>query len=278
MRSDVSRDVMTAAAFATASAQPAGSAATGDIGAMPEWDLSDLYKSPSAKEVEADLALSTSEARRMKAAYQGKLADMAKDGAALAVAIKDYERISDVMGKLGSYAGLYYAQNQADPARAKFYGDISEALTRTSTDLIFFELELNQIDDAVIAAALKHKDLARYKPWFDDLLKEKPHQLDEKLETLFTEKSQTSRAAWNRLFNETMSSLRFEVEGEAQPLSLEPTLNLMSHTDGARRKAGADALAKVFKANLPLFTLITNTLAKDKEISDRWRNFKDVAD
>ncbi len=249
-----------------------------ELGQMPEWDLSDLYASPAAPQITDDITAAGEEAKRMKAAYQGKLADLAKDGAKLAVAVKDYEKLSDTMGKLGSYAGLYYAQNQSDPARAKFYGDVSEALTRISTDLIFFELELNQIDDAVLDAAITHKDLARYKPWFEDLRKEKPHQLDEKLETLFTEKSQTGRAAWTRLFNETMSSLRFDVEGEKEPLSLEPTLNLMTDPAEPRRRAGSEALAKAFKANLPLFTLITNTLAKDKEISDRWRHFKDVAD
>src|SRR5690606_4236689 len=117
-----------------------------------------------------------------------------------------------------------------------------------------------------------------YKPWFDDLRREKPHQLDEKLEQLFHEKSQTSRAAWDRLFNETMAALRFPVEGEPEPLPLEPTLNLLTNPDENRRRAAAEALAQVFKENLRLFTLITNTLAKDKEISDRWRNFKDVAD
>jgi oligoendopeptidase F len=162
--------------------------------------------------------------------------------------------------------------------RAKFNGDVSEALTKLYTDLIFFELELNQIDDETLDAATKHKALKRYKPWLDDLRKERPHQLDEKLETLFTEKSQTSRGAWNRLFNETMSSLKFDVKGEKAPLGLESTLNLLSDTDEKKRKAASEALSKVFKANLPLFTLITNTLAKDKEISDRWRNFKDVAD
>ena len=254
------------------------SAKSDDLGALPEWNLNDLYKGPDDVEVQNDIADASNDAIRMKARYQGKLAELAQNGAKLAVVVKEYEALSDVMGKLGSYAGLYYAQNQADPARAKFYGDISESLTKTSTNLIFFELELNQIDDAVLAAALKHKDLARYKPWFDDLLKEKPHQLDEIIETLFTEKSQTGRAAWNRLFNETMSSLKFDVDGETEPLSLEPVLNLLSNADGAKRKAGSEALAKTLGANVPLFTLITNTLAKDKEISDRWRHFKDVAD
>ena len=259
----------------SAAAAPAKS---DDLGNMPEWDLSDLYKGPGDIAVENDIADASNDAARMKARYQGQLGELAKDGAKLAGAVKEYEALSDVMGKLGSYAGLYYAQSQADPIRAKFYGDVSENLTKISTNLIFFELELNLIDDTVLAAALCHKDLKRYKPWFDDLLKEKPHQLDEKLETLFTEKSQTGRAAWNRLFNETMSSLKFDVAGEAAPLSLEPTLNMLSNADGAKRKAGADALSKTLSANVPLFTLITNTLAKDKEISDRWRNFKDVAD
>ncbi len=261
---------------ATADRKSAGSKS--DLGRMPVWDLSDLYAGPDAPEIARDTKSAAKEAARMKAAYQGKLSGLATDGAKLAVAVKDYEKLSDLMGKLASFAGLYYAQKQADPARAKFYGDVSEKLTKISTDLIFFELELNQIDDAVLAEALKHKSLKRYTPWFDDLRKEKPHQLDEKLETLFTEKSQTGRASWTRLFNETMSSLKFEVKGEKDPLGLEQTLNRLSDADEKKRKAASEALAKTFAANLPLFTLITNTLAKDKEISDRWRHFTDVAD
>ena len=278
MRAAILQDFETRLAHATPN-ETAQVTIDGDsLGLMPEWDLSDLYKSPDAPEIAHDKAAAAKEAARMKTAYQGKLADLAKDGAKLAVAIKDYEKLSDLMGKLASYAGLYYAQKQADPARAKFYGDVSESLTKTSTDLIFFELELNQIDDAVLSAAIAHKDLQRYQPWFQDLRKEKPHQLDEKLETLFTEKSQTGRGSWTRLFNETMSSLKITVKGEKEPLGLEQTLNRLSDPDEKKRKAASEALAKTFTANLPLFTLITNTLAKDKEISDRWRSFADVAD
>ena len=262
----------------TAKAASKAPAKAGAFGKLPEWNLSDLYSGPKDIAIENDMADASNDAMRMKSRYQGQLSVIAKEGAKLAVAVKEYEALSDLVGKLGSYSGLYYTQNQADPARAKFNSDISEALTKLYTNLIFFELELNQVDDAVLAAALKHKDLARYKPWFDDLRKEKPHQLAENIETLFTEKSQTGRGAWNRLFNETMSSLKFEVKGEKIPLALEPTLNLLSNADGKKRQAGAEALSATFKANLPLFTLITNTLAKDKEISDRWRNFKDVAD
>lgn len=262
-----------------AAAAPGGApAAAAMLGDMPTWNLSDLYTAPDAPEIRRDLDAGAGEAARMKAAYQGKLMGLAADGGQLAIVIRDYEKLSDALGKLGSYAGLYYAQNQADPARAKFYGDVSEALTKTWTDLIFLELELNQIDEDILNAALAHPDLARFKPWFADLRKEKPHQLEEKIETLFSEKSQTSRGSWTRLFNETMSSLKFTVAGEPEALSLEPTLNLLSDPQEARRKAAAEALSSVFRANVPLFTLLTNTLAKDKEISDRWHGFKDVAD
>ncbi|MFA5950750.1 MAG: M3 family oligoendopeptidase [Hyphomicrobium sp.] len=253
-------------------------AAKGDLGAIPEWDLSDLYTGMDAPEVARDLDAAAREAKRIKESNQGKLASLAGDSERLASAIAAYEALSDLMGKLGSYAGLLYAANQTDPARAKFYGDISEGLTKISTDLIFFELELNHIEEAALAKSLDEPPLIRFKPWIEDIRKEKPYQLDEKLEQLFTEKGQTGRGAFNRLFSETMTALRFDVEGEAEPLALEATLNLLSDPVEPRRKAAAEALAKVFKSNIRLFSLITNTLAKDKEISDRWRGFKDVAD
>ena len=250
-----------------------------DLGPMPEWNLSDLYPALDAPEVAADLAKAATEAKRIKASYQGRLATLAASGgSALAEPVKAYEALSDLIGRLGSYAGLLYAADTADPVRAKFYGDIQEKITALTTDLIFFELEMNKIDDTVLAGALKDPALARYKPWFDDLRKEKPYQLEEKLEQVFHEKSTTSRASWNRLFNETMTALRFDVEGEPGPMALEPTLNLLTNADGKKRQAAAESLAKVFKDNIRLFTLLTNTLAKDKEISDRWRGFTDVAD
>jgi oligoendopeptidase F len=249
-----------------------------DLGPIPEWDLSDLYKGIDDPNVARDIERAAAEAKRIKESYQGKLASLAANGDGLAEAIAAYEQLADLMGKLGSFAGLLYAANQADPARAKFYGDMSEKLTKISTDLIFFDLELNLIDAAVLETAVKGAKLSRYKPWLEDLRKEKPYQLDEKLEQLFTEKGQTGRGAFGRLFSETMTGLRFTVEGEPQPMALEATLNLLSDPAEPRRHAAADALAKVFKDNARLFTLITNTLAKDKEISDRWRGFKDVAD
>jgi oligoendopeptidase F len=181
------------------------------------------------------------------------------------------------MGRIVSYAGLVYAGDTSDPARSKLYGDIQERMTDASTHLLFFGLELNQVDDTLIENALAADPLfAHYRPWVVDLRKEKPFQLEDRVEQLFHEKSITGRGAWNRLFDETMSALRFDVEGER--LTLEPTLNKLQDAEPETRRKAADALATTFRENLRTFTLITNTLAKDLDISNRWRGYVDIAD
>ena len=249
------------------------------LGDLPEWDLSDLYESGQSARFEADLRRAQDMAKDFASAYEGKLAGItgeAEGGDRLAAAIKDYEALDEILGRLGSYAQLYYVGDTTDPARAKFFGDTSQKLNDIGTGLLFFELELNRIDDEVMSRALMVPELKRYEPWITDLRKERPYQLDERSEKLFHEKSLTGYSAWNRLFDETMASLRFTVEGEE--LTVEPTLNLLMDPEESKRRAAAEAMAKTFGGNLRLFTHITNTLAKDKEISDRWRGFKDVAD
>ncbi len=244
------------------------------LGVLPEWNLADLYTAPDAPAFTADMQRSETEAKGFSEKYKGRLA--ALQGAELAEALKAYESLSDLLGRSGSYAQLYYVGDTTDAARGKFYGDVSSKLTDISTQLLFFELELNRIDDAALEKAMQVPALGHYRPWIENLRKEKPYQLEDKLEELFLEKSQTSYSAFNRLFDETMAALRFEVDGEQ--LAIEPALNLMQSPDEAKRRAGSAALAKTFTENLRLFTLITNTLAKDKDISDRWRGFKDIAE
>ena len=132
-----------------------------------------------------------------------------KTRAALAKAIAAYEFQSDRMGRVGSFAYLNYVTNTADPARAKLFGDAQDKLTTISTQLLFFELELNRIGDEVMDAALRNRELAHYRPWLTDLRKERPYQLSDDLEKLFHEKSMTGPAAWSRLFNETLTRLAF---------------------------------------------------------------------
>jgi oligoendopeptidase F len=252
---------------------------TAKLGALPEWNLSDLYPGLDSPQIKRDLEQADSDCAAFEQEFKGHLASLAAGegaGRDLAAAVKRYEAIDDRLGRLISYASLVYASNTTDPVRAKFYGDIQERITAASLHLLFFTLELNRIDDAQLEAAMRDPALGHYRPWLEDVRKEKPYQLEDRVEELFHEKSVTGYSAWNRLFDDTIAGLRFKVAGKS--LAIEPTLNLLQDSDGKKRKAAAEALAKTFKENLRPFALITNTLAKDKEISDRWRGFKDIAD
>jgi len=249
------------------------------LGALPEWNLADLYPGMDSDEYVSDLARAATDCAAFAEKWRGKLAAAAEAADAstqLFQAVQDYEAIEDRLGRIMSYAGLIYSGDTTDATRAKFYGDAQEKITNASSDLLFFTLELNRIDDALLEKALNTAPLSHYRPWIEDVRREKPYQLEDRIEQLFHEKSVTGRGAWNRLFDETIASLRFNIDG--QELSLEPTLNLMQDKKQETRKAASEALAATLKENLRSFALITNTLSKDKEISDRWRGFQDIAD
>lgn len=248
------------------------------LGDLPEWELADLYPSIVCAEYKDDLALSLSGSKAFEADYSGKLEDYAKENFEnLAAAIHAYEVLEERMGRIMSYAGLIYTGETTDPTKAKFYGDAQERITTASSHLLFFALELNRIEDDVLDNAMNEcAALNYYRPWLEDLRKDKPYQLEDRIEKLFHDKSVSGRSAWNRLFDETMASLRFNLEGEE--LSVEPALNLLQDSDGRKREVASKEIGRVLSENSRVFTLITNTLAKDKEISDRWRGFEDVAD
>ena len=273
-----SKPATKSATKAKASAKkPSGVA--GKVGKLPEWNLTDLYPAIDAPEVARDLDKLDADCVAFEAAYKGKIAERVEQpegGEWLAEAIRSYEAIDDLAGRLASYAGLAHAGNTVDAAISKFYGDVSERITAASTHLLFFALELNRADDEMIERAMATPSLNHYRPWIEDLRKDKPYQLEDRVEQLFHEKSVSGYAAWNRQFDQTISALRFKVGGK--DLAIEPTLTLLQDRAPAKRKAAAQALAKTFKANERTFALITNTLAKDKEISDRWRGFQDIAD
>src|SRR3984885_16025161 len=180
-------------------------------GKLPEWNLADLYSGIGAPEIARDLARMDTECVAFEADYKGKLAEQTGNeggGKWLAEAVRRYEAIDDLAGRLGSYAGLIHAGDSVDPAITKFYGDVSERLTSASVHLLFFALELNRIDDAVIDHAMQTPELGHYRPWIEDLRKDKPYKLEDRVEQLFHEKSESSYSAWNRPLHHTVTGLR----------------------------------------------------------------------
>ena len=245
-------------------------AAKADAGALPGWDLSDLYPGPRSDEVRRDLEQAAAAAEALHEEFAGRVGDL--DGETLADLIARYEAIKETLERLTSYAYLVYCTAMDDAETAQFFQTVREETTATESRLLFLTLELNRIEDDALADKLKAPGLARYAPWVRDVRAFRPFQLSDEVERLLLEKQVAGRAAWMRLFDETMAALRFSVRGEA--LGSAEALNLLSDKDREVRKEAAQALGTVLGENVRTFALITNTLAKDKEIEDQWRGFE----
>ncbi|MEL6594943.1 MAG: M3 family oligoendopeptidase [Pseudomonadota bacterium] len=239
-----------------------------DFGDLPEWDLTDLYASPDAKELKRDMDWLEKACADFAKDYEGKLAELS--AAEMLDCVLRYEKIDMIAGRIMSFAGLRYYQQTTDGERAKFMSDCQEQITNFTTPLVFYTLEFNRIDDDHLKALLDaNADLARYKPVFDRLRAMKPYQLSDELEKFLHDQSPVGAAAWNRLFDETIAGLTFTLDGEE--LNIEGTLNHLTEHDRSKREAAARELARVFKDNIAIFSRVHNTLAKEKEIEDRWR-------
>ncbi len=241
-----------------------------DGAALPGWDLTDLYPAPDSDALRRDLDQAAAAAEALHEEFAGRVASL--DGEALGGLIARYEAIQETLDRLTSYAYLVYCTAMDDAETAQFFQTVREETTTTGSRLLFLTLELNRIEDDALADKLQAPALARYAPWVRDVRAFRPFQLSDEVERLLHEKQVAGRAAWMRLFDETMAALRFPVRGEA--LTSADALNLLSDKEREVRKAAAHALGTVLGENVRTFALITNTLAKDKEIEDQWRGFE----
>jgi len=239
------------------------------LGALPEWDLRDLYPGRDSPELAADLVALAAAAVAFQARHQGRLAGL--PGAALGAAVAEYEALQEKCARISSYAELLRAGDVADPEIARFFQTMQEKINAIATELLFFTLELNRIDDAALDEKAADPALAHYRPWLRDVRAMRPHQLSDNLEKLLHEKSVVGGQAWMRLFDETTADLRFSIGG--RELTEAAAMHLLSSPNAAVRKEAALAIGAVLGRNARTFALITNTLAKDKEIEDRWRRF-----
>ena len=246
----------------------ANSQGGGAFGDLPEWDLSDLYASEDAAELQADLTWLKQSCIDFSYDYEGKLAQLNADE--MLKAVERYEAIDIIAGRIMSFAGLRYYQLTTDPERAKFMSDMQDKLTEHTTKLVFYGLEFNRLDEEALSKLLSQNTaLARYKPVFDRMRAMKPYQLSDEMEKFLHDQSVVGATAWNRLFDETIASLVFTIDGEDLPL--EAATNELSEQDRDTREAAAREIARVLRENTSLFARVHNTLAKDKEIEDRWR-------
>ena len=237
--------------------------------ALPEWDLSDLYSGPESPQLERDLSEVATAATAFETRYAGQLATL--ESAEFGAAIAEYERIGEIFGRVMSYAQLLYAGDVADATRGRFHQSMQERITDISTHTLFFTLEINRLDQDILDHLLTDPAAQHYAPWLRDLRLFRAHQLSDELEKMLHDLHVCGTAAWHRLFEETIARLRFPVGG--QELTSAEALNLLSDRDRRKREEAGRSLGQVLADNAPLFALISNTLAKEKEIDDRWRGY-----
>ena len=236
--------------------------------ALPTWDLSDLYASPEDPRIAADLTAVADEAKAFAAAYETKVAQL--PGAALGAAIAELERMSETAGRISSFAFLHFAGQVTDAARGRFRQSVSEQLTAALEPTLFFTLELQAMDVADLDAKLTNPALAAYGSWIDTQVRPfAAYRLSKDLETFIAQESSVTHAGFVRLFDETMAALTVEVRG--QTLSQEQALTNLQSPDRALRQESGQAMARALAERSSVLTLITNTLAKAKEIEDRTR-------
>ena len=245
----------------------------------PVWDLSDLYASREDARIDADLERTRALVGELNA-LQGRLtaaqADPAVLGQRLDRVITLYEQASDLLGGLGAYAFLAASTSRNDAGAQGFEATVREKITAIATPTVWVTLEINQLEEAAVEAALAaHPAAARWAPWLRRTRAMKPHELSQELETFLAERMPIS-AQWPRLFDETLAALK--VKAGKDELTLAEALNRLSDPKPARRKSAAEGLDEALGAKASTMALVLNTVAADKALEDKWRGFKRPAD
>jgi oligoendopeptidase F len=257
----------------TAHAMPTASAA------LPEWRLDDLFSGRDDPAIERQLAAATAANDalvRLKGAFLAARGDPSRLGLLLAEGVGSYESAINGLWAIGAYAGLSASVARDDPAWAKFESDIRSRSAAIGAESLFFTLELNELEEWEIEAALRaHPPAARLRPWLRRVRLGRPHELSADLERMLVDRA-PAVANWTRLYDETLG--RLTVRAGTETLTLAEALNRMSDPAPARRKAAAQGLAKTLEQNSPVLGLCLNTVAVEKQVEDRWRKFAHPAD
>ncbi len=231
---------------------------------LPSWNLSSLFA--TTEDCKKAAIIIKSSVEQFVKQYKGKITT----AEILLKAVQSYEHIVDGMHRIGTYAYLNFITHMNEQVRKGLYQQVSEALAVFSAEIAFFTLEINKLEEN-IAFDVK---LIKYKTFFENIRLFKPYELSEEIEQVLIKKSVTSSDAWSKFFDETMANLRFQYED--QELTSAKIFDLLANESQDIRKKAAKSIEKTLSNNIKTFAFITNTLAKDKQIEDDMRQFKNV--
>ncbi len=235
---------------------------------LPKWNLQDLYKNPEDPSLKKDLEGLKERTIAFEKAYKGKIKNL--DATSFDKAIEEYENIQETAGKLQGYAYLLFSTHTQDPTVTKFYQEIEEKITDAFTHLLFFSLEINELEEDTLQEKLTGK-AKRYAPWIQKVRLFKKHELSEDVEKAFHALSIPAVQSWIRLYDETLGHLVIPIKDEK--FSVSDVIERLSHPEEKVRKEAAVAFSQSLEGKKNLFALTYNTLMKEKSIEDSWRSF-----
>ncbi|HLG08618.1 MAG TPA: M3 family oligoendopeptidase [Gaiellaceae bacterium] len=234
------------------------------------WDLSDLYESGDDPRIDQDLAEADKAAAAFRERYYGRVAELS--AVELADAIDGRERIESVFTRAIYYAHLWFTTDMADPPRGALVARLTEKGAALDTQLLFFGLELADLDDGAAEALLADDALERWSHWVRSVRKFRPYLLTEPEEKIFTEKSVSGVSAWDRLYDELLGALRVDLDGTE--ISFEEAMSKLYSGDRDERRRAAEAVTGSLEPGLRTRTFIFNTIVLDKSIDDRLRGYE----
>src|SRR5918992_1698638 len=234
------------------------------------WDLSDLYEGSDDPRLEADIEEADQAAAAFRERYYGKVSELT--AAEVADAIAERERIEEIVTRAAYFAHLHFATDMADAPRGALVARLTEKGAALDTHLLFFGLEIADLEDDAAEALLAGPELDHYRHWFRSLRKFRPYLLSEPEEKIFTEKSVSGVSAWGRLYEELLGALRVQLDGDE--IALEEAMSKLYSSDRDLRRRAAEAVGEALSPGLRTRTYVFNTIVLDKSIDDRLRGYE----
>jgi oligoendopeptidase F len=234
------------------------------------WDLSDLYDGGDDARLDADVQEAEEAAPAFRDRYYGKVAGLG--ASELREAIEERERIESILTRAIYYAHLWFSTDMADAARGALVARLTEKGAALDTQLLFFGLEIADLEDDVADALIEDDELEKWRHWLRSLRKFRPYLLSEPEEKIFTEKAVSGVSAWGRLYEELLGALRVQLDGDE--IALEEAMSKLYSADRDLRRRAAGAVGEALSPGLRTRTYVFNTIVLDKSIDDRLRGYE----
>ena len=238
------------------------------------WDLDPLLDGDPSDPVAAVDAMLAEAQRRADAfaeRYAGHVAEL--DGPGLAEAMRELGDLQEIVGRAGSFSGLHFSTDTADPERGALFQRVQEKATPIETKLLFFDLEWAAVDDERADELLATEGLDFCRHHLHTARRYRPYLLSEPEEKILAEKALTARNAWGRLFEEQIAALQVDMEEGAEPVSLEVALSHLHSGDRSERAHAAERVSAALEPGLRTRGFVFNTLLADKMVDDRLRGY-----